>query len=554
MSAVLDLENSKRPVNRLPLEVLAGVFETFTQTTLDLDACGFPFPEPYRPPKKDTVIRELLCCSHVCRYWRRVFDLFPRLSSTLILYGAYLADPPAHRHKLMKLFLSRSGTHPLEVHVSRHSSVSAIVEQSHRLRHLQIACGWDPSIQRLNVIMFRQPAPRLEYFDCSALEEIKAYTHIPRTYKLPVVFGGQVPLLRRLKLVGFSSWAGNAFHDLTHICLVGFQSSQPDFREILDLLHNCPFVQELYLASFSAPFIEDMARRTVVGERVMPAARPAKPIALRRLSLSKCNLPEIERILAYLQLPQDTHLYLSYPKHSRIEFGDVIDRFPSHFENLLDLHSLSLNLPRNEVMATGPSGSVRLPGHGLEMWHHFLSPFLAHALTELWIEGESSVAVKKWLKWGKIFAALPLLEKICMKSWYTTSIVGTLCSPPVGVSPSPAHVPQRAFCERLHTLFITEMWDPIRKKTSIAFLDLLHCLETRSARGLPIRHLKICLDPEPPTRRGGVAHIAWSSEDSKVSILRRYVDLIEKDVEYQGIEVSGEFQERTHPQYWPRWA
>ena len=501
-------------------------------------------------------MHELLRYSHVCRYWRRAFDVFPRLSTILILPSVHGVHPSAHQYNLVHLFLSRSGTHPLEIHIPHRGLIDVVVQQSHRLKHLQMDLSLDPFLQKENTTMLKYPAPQLEYFDYSAFEESKAYRPYSHFFSLPVVFDGQLPHLRRLKLVGFSSWTGNVFHHLTHICLVGFRSlSRPSLREILDLLHNNPSVEELYLSHFTASSIEDMAQPTVVRGKAFEAARLAKLARLRRLSLSQCNHPEVGAMFAFSHLPQGANLFLSCSKYSTVNqgFQDIFVQRQSHFDNMVDLHLLSLNCTRHEVMAAGPSGSVRILD-GVDMWSRFHAPCPTHTLTELWVEGEFAVATKKSI-WKDILASLPALEKISANSWFTKSIVDALCSPPVGVPPSPVHVPQTILCERLQILSLTEMWNS--GKVSVPFSAVLRCVQSRSARGLPIHHLKICSDTNPSALPSAMARAAWpldSWSDNKVTTLRQYVNLVEYGVEYERIPVPSEFAERTHPQYWPQWS
>lgn len=69
---------------------------------------------------------------------------------------------------------------------------------------------------------------------------------------LPVLFSGIAPRLRVLRLSGFNHWTSAHFGGHTHLFLAGWNTSSARaemLEPLLDLLHDKPALQEVYLSN-----------------------------------------------------------------------------------------------------------------------------------------------------------------------------------------------------------------------------------------------------------------------------------------------------------------
>ena len=550
-NAVLTAQNISCPVNRLPVELLTKIFECIMQDARVDD--GFTFPLP-----KGDVMRELVRLNHVCRFWRQIFTSSPHLFSTLHLQRGVPSS-------LVEYFLRHSSTHPLTVYATTASSAGAfnlisIAQHADRLQHLQLDFDWDAFVRKDGRAIFHKPAPLLERFDCCILppEGLRS-VHWPPA--LPRVFDGSTPRLRQLRLSGFSSFPVGLFRDLTHICIEGWSSFKPahplGFGEVINLLRDNPRVEEVYLSHIDTWVHHESLRMTPDD---VPENFSLELMNLRRLSLCDCTVAQLGKVFKHLQLTRGTILSLTrildeFAHHT----SDIFVDYQGHLDNLADLYSATVDLSGKGAIATGLSGALRiLRGTGFNILRDllFCSPF--RSLRELWIRGREEAIVRP--DWSQVLTRFPLLEKLCIDSTGASYIISALSFPsPILCAPSQPDgaVAPPSLCKHLQTLWIIAISHIEGLLFSAPYSSILSCVQNRSARRSPIRHLRIYYESSDSNSDAfrcdpeAAALYGWSEE--KLGTLRQYVDVVELGAGCLQMEISQEFKEGTHPQFWPRY-
>jgi hypothetical protein len=151
---------------------------------------------------------------------------------------------------------------------------------------------------------------------------------------LPTLFVGQTPLLRQLTLEHFTSWPGNRFDSLTHLCLFDqCDEGRSTTAQFLDVLDSSPCLEELVLVQ---------AGPTCEGDGDSPPPSPDRLVNLSKLR--ELNIGEwpsgqlIARFLSHLILPRETNMYL-WGDHLLLENEDLTTLIPPNSSRLANLNA-----------------------------------------------------------------------------------------------------------------------------------------------------------------------------------------------------------------------
>lgn len=585
--------NANRPVNRLPMEVLACIFRCLLRDELTLGYGAFPSPVPTHSPKKDT-LRDLTSLQQVCSYWRQTFRVFSSLWSVIVVSESDDQDDsddpddsddsddssemgedehfPPPRARLVRHFLSMSDPHPLDIHTTTLRGLGLIADHTSRLRHLQLS--YPPALFSASQVqralsLFCRAAPQLECLDLGVLLPKPKFTNSYRNnIRLrstsqarlpPCLFAGDMPRLRRLRLCGVVDWSGNHFRALTHICITGCSGSVPPrsldiTKRLLNLLRDSQAtVQELYLSHLDVWFARNMI------EQLPDIANPViHPTVLRRLSISDCFIWQLHILFFLFVVPSGTSLsvtnLLELPQHDPTVTGffELYSRYPLRFKNLVDIQSLELNSFVRQAIAIGPSGSMRITVATSDGIHFSridrpINLSLFRALEELRICGMERPVDHSVADWAVGLSSLTCLQKLCIRHRFTKNILRALT--PDTTSP----IDHLLLCKSLQSLWITAYMD---YPDQLAYDELLRCAEARSRCGYPIRQIRI--ETELALRKvhglGSTIDPQEGWSESMLATVRQYVDVVEYGVKCPPMDIPSELDEDEHYQYWPRWS
>ncbi|THH31421.1 hypothetical protein EUX98_g2738 [Antrodiella citrinella] len=498
-------------------------------------------------------MHDVMAAYQVCRYWRQVMKVFPSIWTTIVV--PYFDDrhpealaicggeqrplPPGAQ--LVSHYLALSGSLPLDVYISDPRLLYLFSDQSYRLRQLEVSFpGQTFRLLHTEVIvrtfhLFNHAAPLLEVFDFGAVLPDRDPSHNwnlleYRGVQLPVIFAGQTPLLRRLRLSGLMRWKDTHFPNLTHICITGYVVTDVDsfanVRDLLKLLQHSPALEELYLSH-----LESWSVRETYND--IPEIRPLR---LRRLSISDCYVLQFA-LFQYLHVPFGTSVSLTNIGGDDGALTRVLLRHAERLKAAADMKRLEVNYYSDKILAFGPSGSLRIMTAKLEEilpLHELGGISFAQTLEEVWISGRSrSPYYYLWqsndFDCSVLFTALISLQSLHIRFRSAKSILQAL---------TPWKSQPDITCPNLHTISLTSSLG-----IDGCLLELLKCAQARFDAGHPLRRILI-----QPSADGD----DFRSE-TVLAHLREVVDVVEYGVVCPLIEVRSELNEETHHQYWPVW-
>ncbi|KAH8100106.1 hypothetical protein BXZ70DRAFT_1008615 [Cristinia sonorae] len=570
------MQNSTCAISRLPMEVMAHIFSFLIQP--EADSNDFVFPLCRYPSSYDTLY-DLMTLQQVCRLWRDIIQTLPSLWRIIVFpnrldmidYRAACKGPEADSDgdeasgdeedipelttRVVKCFTRRSKSHPLFVYGTTFYGLEAIAEEASRFKHLQIAYDMaERDAQSLRphlakaLSLLHQPAPQLETLDLNIVPRNNNWKTSMGGSPLPMLFSGETPRLRKLRLAGFAPWTGNNFHSLTHICVTGFSHfgmPPSDIRELFELLRHSPGLEELYLTHLM-PWIHsggDTTEYPIVNETTV-----IRPGGLRRIAVSDCYPWQFTHLFSRLRIPSGASLSLKNIVRNREKPSDTVDVFALYhdqFENLAELHSMAVFRGLTATVV-GPHGAVRVSPKPYEepmssLYTLTKCPYLQN-IQHLWLYGEGKVDRGKD-PWYQVLSGMPVLRTIHVHRRTATDILHALTP---GFADEPLTEPYchaAVICRKLQGFFMLGPWDK-----DMAYPDLLRCAEIRFSHGYPfkqvrVKHLSLYEEPESPPD--------WSG--AKLDALRSYVETVEFNVDCPLMELPPDVNTRNDDLYWPRW-
>jgi hypothetical protein len=275
--------NTLLPVSRLPPEVLLLVFEFCVSGGISV----------FHPSRRIVSAYDTRF-SQVCTAWRALAFGAPELWRA----------PPLQHPDLAALYLQRAHGSPLSIVYdgragsSREDALLATLTDMSQLQH--IVLRHLELLSRSNrFAALQQPAPQLETL----------FLHT----SLPMNFGGTflsctAPRLRALALRGCTvSWDVPIFAQLTRLDLTGWRGGQTswswDIDTVLMTLLHTPLLESFTLTEALALDASGVEVRALPGGRVALAQ-------LQRIRIVEEELLCSLILLAYLQLPMSSHLFL----------------------------------------------------------------------------------------------------------------------------------------------------------------------------------------------------------------------------------------------------
>lgn len=519
------IRNSHTPVCRLPSEVLGHIF-SFTQTPL-------PKFMPISPRLKCDPTQAAENAWHtsilsgVCRYWRAVSLSFPPIWNTIDIGDANRA--PNSNINLAMLCLRRSYAAPVDVRIWGEISDWAepwvsetLASQSIRFRSFHLYDFRDGA--RLLNEFTECPAPELESLTIQSWpEEGPMGNPNPR---LPVLFAGHTPRLRHLTLKFYSSWPGNNFNTLTHLCLE-HQSTHPSSirrtSDFLVLLASNPNLEELILNK-GGPNDDGFLDSRVPAGRINLSR-------LRKLVIKGSPIPVVARILSHIRISPTALVQIL-----RCRGGSAATLLTAvaGCANLANITRMRLEcLVPSWAASESPGFSeiprcIRLTGCGeasLDIFpgadvHEVASNQYMAALVgllsackiqELWL-GADEVVIREPL-WQRIYYSLPLLQKLHvgpllagLTETYPSLSTLYLADETMGLA-----LP----CANLNEIVILGATLDGDRLSDPPFRRLL---QERARRGFPISRLEIITIPKDYQYRLSPALL-----DEDVTLLRHYV-------------------------------
>ena len=260
----------------------------------------------------------------VCQLWRNVAMqdsvLWSNIAfstsrlSTIRCAAAFLHRSCGATFKVQIIDIQNHGSIAYTALVA--SLVDEIAEQSHRIIEFE-AVGLSELVS--DAFAYR----------ADSLDRLTITGH--SSGKLPVIFNGQIPRLKRLTLSNPAGWTLRLFQDVTKVTLF-CDGSDLRVSSLVGFLDGARNLEVLSLSRYRDYTTHD---RGVVQQSI---ALPS----LRELNLSFCDT---SRILGYLDLPPSAHVsILTGPEHEGLHIFQCLPNAPSFWRFLSDTKSLTLNL------------------------------------------------------------------------------------------------------------------------------------------------------------------------------------------------------------------
>ncbi|KAL1940560.1 hypothetical protein VTO73DRAFT_7995 [Trametes versicolor] len=270
--------NSLAPVDQIPPEILAHVFENVLQIS------GFEGkPKLYHGATERVRTRPLLSLCHVSSKWRAVALNTPSLWTRI----------DNHNGAQLNAFVQRSGAMPLSLHL--------LTQDAERLDHLLQEEGH--RIRRLNLTEYPHwvdPPTHLQFvaplLECLTITSECAPVRNDESEATPILFGERVSNLRAFALRPLYMWIpGNHFPHLTHLYLGTFHGRilyDDTMRYLTSLFSNTPALEYLFFSGLqAAAVLTDTSTRAV-----LPSLRAFtcidSDLAATLLLLQRVELPE----------------------------------------------------------------------------------------------------------------------------------------------------------------------------------------------------------------------------------------------------------------------
>ena len=409
LAAVRTHRNKLLPVNRLPNEVLSIAFRMMQPNLpsfLLLPSTGSRY---------DLRTSAWEAVSTVCRKWREASLSSPSLWSII---DSTSVNP--------YLYLKRSCSVPLTLYagisrpVTNFSQVflHAVTASISRFKEVHLDIGKCSGIG--NLTMFEDPAPALESLTIATSgKRRQRFGHA-----LPALFNGQTPKLRQLNVEHFTSWSGNHFADLTHLCLYNQHTTgRPTLSQFIDFIETCPRLQELALVA-AGPTIDNVSS---ANEHRLVALDHLRELTIGRWSSSLM----VSAFLSQLLLPRTVHMYL-WNDHSDTDMDDLSIMIPadcSHLRNMEGIHEVRYQ------HIEGIHGIISLDGvlyiHDNFDTNQILTAMsralVLNNLEHVSLHDVSSTPYGRD-DWRRLFAALPSLQRLRISSKTSRAAISALSS------------------------------------------------------------------------------------------------------------------------------
>ena len=493
-------------IDQLPNELLAEIFVLYAANTMV-------------PARKTSLRRPDTIChfqwTHimlVCQRWRAIClgtnALWRTISGGCVRSpsGPKISEKKQNENlKWLELALSRSVGAPLELTLNNlpfaTSSRPLLVHNAHRIRSLTIP-DYPPFHADAVVRVLDIPMPSLVELDILYGEQWQGARHYgPPDHDTTLISPQRYPLLRSLRLSSLSLVESSIplFSQLTTLDIrrCRFKGPSFSFYSLLDVLKNCPSLEELQL-------------HRVLSHLIIPSRLPERFSQLLSLkSLRKLVVHEkpmrTRRFLSFLSLSSDVTLHVVGIVDNVADLSDLSSVFPSFLP--VKHSSIPLLKSANTVYLRNWEESIELMTNveGVELRIELDFPakhnpedlpgclkaittlFRKASLVVLDIKAAEFDTVKHTRTWVHIFSAFPSLKLLSFAG--TGSLLSMVCAlghPPTSPNDDANHADKapphtdEPVCPLLRIVEVKYvLWQP-------GFIEcLLSVLARRDSCGLP---------------------------------------------------------------------
>ncbi|EIM83542.1 uncharacterized protein STEHIDRAFT_170794, partial [Stereum hirsutum FP-91666 SS1] len=418
--SVMRAQNVHSSINRLPIEILAHIFEL--AKTSDWRVYG------------DQQSGRIVRMSLVCRHWRHVALGFPSLWSTI-----QLRHESTYNFEFAALCLERSRYSPLTIVISTLFRGPQIGEflapYASRIRGVMLLVPFRYASTNVGSYILstcRFSAPNLQSLRISAPTWAANAPPV-----LPTLFNDNIPNLKQLHIESFSSWPGHCFTRLAHLA-ISCQSQyehRSSMTNMLDVLEANPLLEEI-LVDDACPSLESLAGR--------PRVRlPRLRLICFIVSLSDSELPS--QLLSHLDLPREATIRIHLDMMHTAE-QSALSPFPTDLRPLAAFTSVDHLILRDDVVvfnepsllcaAVGADSGVAV-SHRLRnadpygKWCHkavqsFFEPVSCASIRSLWLAMNRTADGFGVDEWRSVFDALPDLEELTIIDHHLPPIIAAL--------------------------------------------------------------------------------------------------------------------------------
>ncbi|TBU46991.1 hypothetical protein BD309DRAFT_952885 [Dichomitus squalens] len=423
-----ELHNNLAPVNALPVEVLSHVFVYL------LSPPGAPITQGHA---------KFLKVAHVCHRWRTIALENPTLWTSF----------PLHHAEMVEQCVNRSRQLPITVSLTRgmpKSIPQLVASASCRVRSIWISTKSGSDVGQL--LSCFGSAPLLEYLHVEASgNDPRASFDSSVRPSVPLLFNGHAPSLRYLVLRNVQLLFPPS-NTLRHLELGASPNDLhlPAVKEVLDVLANCPELEELKLSGLCQDweFVEErnVARRKVELPQLRSLTLGLEFAADIAELLSQVSVPEqaciqisttlgdeedlssithayvpdsphslrcLDKVRAVQLQWQDTHLWLRTPR------GDVHETF-------LDWHDSDISL---EVWASGDWGDSPYAVGGFldgrwpfDTSHVEALAIVFSGISEEIDDDEDPRELMRLQQWTTVLGTLPALKTVSLSCFLSLEL------------------------------------------------------------------------------------------------------------------------------------
>jgi F-box-like len=388
-------------INQFPVEVLAHIFS---------------FCQASRNVATDPPDLSIMNIGSVCQHWRKVALQFPTLWTNI---------DTAHMRSA-RVSLGRSGTVPLKVSIRQSltaengpvqpvtsSFCQTLSGHSHRIHELHIQTdSVDPDGLNFALQCLNRPALELHSLLLSAQAPGPSVApgQVTRRGRLPMIFRGQYPKLKRLYVEGTTYWSKKSFRDLTHLWICNSFYDNPFVLQLYDLFSTSPKLHELCIT------FKGHSNR----QHYRSFTQTIKLPNLRIIYLRADIIPELVPLLSRLVLSPGVEIYVEGGISS--DFRELEHIFSKDLGGLSGITKIRVETQGSSLKLRGVSGATafnvhlnRFPG----------KPFPLQCLDILFADARAEFIKELHLKhfdtanfsdidWSKMFQQLSSLEELTL--------------------------------------------------------------------------------------------------------------------------------------------
>lgn len=434
LASIQTIRNRYPPINRLPPEILAQIFQLLFHSSptvhafhvpYDSDALIFPVPARWS--------QVML----VCRTWREIAVHSPKLWQEVRILSESGLDADKEL-QMQTLHLNRSGAVPLAVscilRFDEHPPDSfprfeQVLHNADRIRDLRLQLEWMPRAPHLDLFIHMMSRK-----DFISLEVIAICIRSPWTGErfeseimqpLPFFQRECTPRLHTVHIQGYLGWLGGSLRNLRYLCIRGQTYQRRHFARLLDVFELNVGLEDVALSYIVFPGPDKYA--------VLSSRRQIEMQKLRRLVVENSDVV----------LYQVLELFLTLPSLSARQYSSLTNPWTTPLDDVQGTFAAErMYVARGRLIAITGTSSINVNVESISPMIKLVSHLenvreLSLGVCDLLVDTEPDV--------HRAFKSMTGLIKLIVRGQYVDTWLGTISASSPNAFPSLAelviHVP-----------------------------------------------------------------------------------------------------------------